>query len=264
MSPEEPSPPPSAAGLLTDLFGLDGKVAIVTGASSGLGDRFARTLRAAGAQVVVGARRHGRLVALADEIGVIPVACDVADASDRQRLVDTTLERFGQVDVLVNNAGISWVGPATDEPLDEWQRVIDVNLTGLFALTQLVGRHMLDRGDGSIINIASMLGTVASSPVNEASYVATKGAVVNLTRQLGAEWGRKGVRVNGIGPGWFRSELTTDMEDESSQAFIRRNCPMARMGEVHELDGALLYLAGNASTYVTGQTLLVDGGWTAR
>lgn len=249
---------------LADLFRLEGRVAIVTGASSGLGDRFARVLRGAGAEVVVAARRVERLEALAGDIGAVAVGCDVAVPADLERLVEVALDRFGHIDVLVNNAGTSWVGPAEEEPLDEWRKVIDVNLTGLFALTQLVGRHMLERGSGSIVNITSMLGGVASAPVKQASYIATKGAVTNLTRQLGAEWGRRGVRVNGIGPGWFRTELTADMEDDASQRFIARNCPMARMGEAHELDGALLYLAGAASTYVTGQTLVVDGGWTAR
>ena len=256
--------PAADPAFLSSLFRLDGQVAIVTGASSGLGERFARVLRAAGAEVVAAARRLDRLEQLAADTGAVPVACDVAEVPDLERLVATTLDRFGRIDVLVNNAGISWIGPAEEEPLDEWRRVIEVNLTGLFALTQLVARHMLPRGSGSIINIASMLGTVGSAPIKEASYTATKGAVVNLTRELGAEWGRKGVRVNGIGPGWFPSEMTVDMQDESSQAFVARNCPMGRMGEAHELDGALLYLAGDASTYVTGQTLLVDGGWTAR
>lgn len=257
----DPAPTPES---LASLFRLDGRVAVVTGASSGLGARFARVLRAAGAEVVAAARRVDRLQALAADTGAVAVGCDVSAAPDRQRLVDSALGSFGRIDILVNNAGSTWIGPAEDEPLEEWCRVIDTNLTGLFALTQLVARHMLARGSGSVVNVSSMLGSVASIPVKQASYIASKGAVTNLTRQLGAEWARRGVRVNAIGPGWFPSEMTIDMNDEGSQTFIARNCPMARMGHAHELDGALLFLAGDASSYMTGQTILVDGGWTAR
>ncbi len=250
------------------LFRLDGRVAIVTGASSGLGDRFARVLAAAGASVVVAARRLDRLEALAAELGpgAMAVECDVADAAATDALVDRAVERFGRVDVLVNNAGIGGPMPAEDIDLAGFSRMMDVNLVGLFALTQRVGRLMLEARSGSIVNIASILGLVASSPIKQAAYCASKGGVVNLTRQLGAEWGRKGVRVNAIAPGWFPSEMTqADMFDDPSGAtFIERNCPMGRAGRVDELDGALLYLAGDASSYVTGQILAVDGGWTSR
>ena len=141
-----------------------------------------------------------------------------------------------------------------------------VNIDSLFLLSQQIAIPMIERGKGSIINISSILGLVAAAPIKQAAYTASKGAVVNLTRQLGAEWGRKGVRVNSIAPGWFMSEMTAEdmFGDESSMAFIRRNAPMGRAGEEHELDGALLFLASDASTYVTGQILAVDGGWTAR
>ena len=246
---------------------LDSRVAVVTGASSGLGERFVRVLHAAGASVVAAARRADRLEQLAADLGerVVPVACDVSVDADCARLVEAAVERFGRLDVLVNNAGTSVTIPAEDEPLDEWRQVVDVNLTGVFALSQLAGRQMLAQGSGSIINIASILGLVASAPIKQASYAATKGAVVNLTRELACQWARKGVRVNGIAPGWFHSEMTGEMfDDDSSMAYINRNCPMGRPGEPHELDGALLFLAGDASTYVTGVTLPVDGGWTAR
>ncbi len=247
-------------------FRLDGRVAIVTGASAGLGRRFARVLHAAGAQVVMAARRVDRLEALADELpGTVAVRCDVTVDADLERLTARALEVAGHVDVLVNNAGSSGPMPAEDEPLDHFRQIVDVNLNALFALSQLVGRQMLEQGHGSIVNIASMLGLVASSPIKQASYTASKGGVVNLTRQLGCEWARRGVRVNAIAPGWFPSEMTADMwSDESSTAFVARNAPMARAGEDHELDGALLYLAGDASSYVTGQILVVDGGWSAR
>lgn len=251
---------------VADLFRLDGRAAIVTGASGGLGERFARVLHAAGADVVIAARRTERLHQLANELdGALVVRCDVSNDDDLAVLVEQTIDAFGRIDVLVNNAGIGTPIAAEDEELSHFRQVVDVNLTALFALSQLVGRQMIEQGHGSIINIASILGLVASAPIKQASYAATKGAVVNLTRELAVQWARKGVRVNAIAPGWFPSDMTAEMfEAGPSQDFLRRNAPMGRGGEAHELDGALLFLAGSASTYVTGHILAVDGGWTAR
>jgi NAD(P)-dependent dehydrogenase (short-subunit alcohol dehydrogenase family) len=151
--------------------------------------------------------------------------------------------------------------------VSDFRHTIDVNLVGLFALTQAAARHALATGAPlSVVNVASILGLVAGTPVKQAGYCASKGGVVNLTRELGAQWARKGIRVNAIAPGWFPSEMTqeTMFDDEAGLDFIVRNAPMARGGRPDELDGALLYLAGDASTYVTGQVLTVDGGWTIR
>lgn len=166
--------------------------------------------------------------------------------------------------MLVNNAGVSGAIPSESETLEHFQRVLDVNLTSLFALTQLCARDMIQRRSGSVVNIASIHGLVAATPIKQAAYAASKGGVVNLTRQLGTEWARKGVRVNAIAPGFFPSEMTRELwNEEKASAWIRRTNPMGRPGEPYELDGAVLLLASDTSSYITGQTIAVDGGWTA-
>jgi NAD(P)-dependent dehydrogenase (short-subunit alcohol dehydrogenase family) len=246
-------------------FDLTGQIALVTGGSSGLGRRFAQVLSAAGATVAICARRRDRLEEVAAAERLVPIQCDVTDEAAVEAMVERLGTDLGRIDILVNNAGSHVISPAEDESLADFRRVMDLNLISVFHLTQLVGRRMLAQGGGSIVNIASIMGLVASSPVKEASYCASKGAIVNLTRELAVQWAGRGVRVNCIAPGWFPSELTADMlKDDKSLRWLERNTPMLRAGRPGELDGALLLLAGTAGSFITGQTITVDGGWTAR
>lgn len=247
-------------------FRLDGRTAIVTGASAGLGARFARVLHSVGANVVVAARRADRLESLAAELpGSLAVQCDVSDASQREQLVSRTVGHFGRVDILVNNAGITHKIPIEAETLDQFRETLEVNTTAPWHLSKLCGVHMTAQKSGVIVNIGSILGMVAGTPVKQANYAASKGAIINMTRELAAQWARKGVRVNALCPGWFLSEMTAGMDtDEGSQKYVALNSPIPRLGEEHELDGALLFLASDASSFMTGQTVVVDGGWTAR
>jgi NAD(P)-dependent dehydrogenase (short-subunit alcohol dehydrogenase family) len=247
------------------MFDLTGRVAVLTGASSGLGERFTRVLHAAGVQVVAVARRADRLSALAAELdGLVTVTADVTDEQAMKDLVDSTVRRFGRIDILVNNAGAADPMSAVDEPLAVFRAKLELNLVSVFNLSRLVAVPMLAAGKGAIINIASVYGLGSSWPMHNASYTASKGGVVQLTRELGCHWCDKGVRVNAIAPGFFLTEATAGMDtDDRSVAYIQRNAPMRRMGQAHELDGALVYLVSDASSYVTGHVLTVDGGWTA-
>src|SRR5262245_58665395 len=247
-------------------FRLDDRVVVLTGASSGLGERFARVAHAVGARVVLAARRVDRLEALAEELpGALVVRTDVAVPEDRERLVASTVAEFGTVDVLVNNAGVADPMGIEDEDLDFFERTLNVKLTSVWRLTKLVGPTMVERRSGSVVNVASVLGLVGSAPIKQAHYTASKGAVVQLTREMALQWARKGVRVNALCPGWFRTEMTDGMEeDEASLRFITTNTPIPRMADAEELDGAFLLLASDAGSFITGQMLVVDGGWTAR
>jgi NAD(P)-dependent dehydrogenase (short-subunit alcohol dehydrogenase family) len=254
----------SAQSTVLDTFRLDGRVGIVTGASSGLGVAFARALAEAGADVALGARRIDRLQEtqrLVESAGrrAIAVETDVARPEDCQRLVEQTVERLGRVDILVNNAGIGTAVPATRETPEQFREVIDINLNGCYWMAQACGRVM--EPGSSIINISSVLGlTTAGLP--QAAYAASKAGLIGLTRDLAQQWtGRKGIRVNAIAPGFFASEMTEQYPPGYLEAQQQR-IPAGREGDPRELAATLVFLASPAAGYVTGQTLAVDGGMT--
>ena len=247
-------------------FRLDGKVVLVTGASSGLGARFARVLDAAGARLVLAARRVDRLETLAAELrDPLVVACDLLDEDSRAALVPAALAHFGRIDVLVNNAGSSEPMRALDEPVEHFRSTIELNLVAPFVVAQDVARAMAAAEHGGVIvNIVSIYALAGIGRIPEAGYSASKGGLVSLTRELASQWSRKDIRVNALAPGWFSSEMTEAMfAEERLHDWVLEKTPLRRTGSAHELDGALLFLASDASSYMTGQVLSVDGGWTA-
>ncbi len=247
-----------------ELFRLDGRVAIVTGASGGLGVAFAHGLAEAGADVALAARRTDRLESVADSVRttgrqVLTVETDVADPDACQGLVESTVAELGRVDILVNNAGIGTAVPATRETPDEFRRVVDVNLNGCYWMAQACGRVM--EPGSSIVNISSVL-AVTTAGLPQAAYAASKAGLLGLTRDLAQQWtGRKGIRVNAIAPGIFASEMTEQYPDGYLDAMAPRILA-GRVGHPHELAAALVFLASDAAGYITGQTLIVDGGLT--
>jgi NAD(P)-dependent dehydrogenase (short-subunit alcohol dehydrogenase family) len=250
-------------------FNFQGKKALVTGASSGLGRRFALVLAKAGADVALAARREEKLKEVAKEIEdlgqkALVLKMDVTKEEEIKNGVAKIKKEWQTLDILVNNAGTSTMAPAEEMPLEDWQKVVDVNLTGVFLVAKHSGALMKEKQFGRVINIASMYGLVANSAFNVANYHATKGAVVNLTRALAAEWAKYNITVNAIGPGFFESEMTGDfINTDDFKQYVTISCPMKRVGKKEELDTTLLFLAAEASSYITGQTIAVDGGWTA-
>ncbi len=248
---------------------LDGRVVIVTGASSGLGEQLARALARVGAVPVMAARRADRLAALRDEIrGADAVPCDVTDEGDRRRLVETVIERHSRLDGLVNNAGAGATGPALRTPTAAFARVVELNLTAPFGLSCLAAEQMRAIADGgrSIVNIASVMGLRSIGEIPDAAYVASKAGIIGLTRELASQWGRYGIRVNAVAPGFFASEMTAELGDDPERfpEFLLKRTPLGRGGRDGELDDAVLYLLGPGSSFVTGHVLSVDGGMAIR
>jgi NAD(P)-dependent dehydrogenase (short-subunit alcohol dehydrogenase family) len=247
-----------------DRFRLDGKVAVVTGASSGLGAAFATGLAEAGADVVICARRADRLKETAAAVEALGRRCaaitaDVSLPEDCTRVVETAVGELGHVDVLVNNAGVGTAVPATRESPDEFRRVIDVNLNGSYWMAQACGRVM--KPGSSIVNIGSVLGQT-SAALPQAAYASSKAAIIGLTRDLAAQWtGRKGIRVNALAPGFFPTEMTEQYPDGYLDSMNQR-IPSGRKGDPAELAATVVFLASDAAGYITGQTLPVDGGMT--
>lgn len=251
----------------TELFSLKGRVAVVTGAGRGLGRSMALALAAAGADIVAASRTLDEVESLRDEVRALGVRseairCDATVEADCENLAEAAVERLGRVDILVNNAGINIRKPVLDLSADEYRQVLITNLEGCFLCARAVGRRLVAQGSGKVINVSSIMGKVALA--NQAAYASSKGAIEQLTKVLAIEWAPSNVQVNAIGPAYFETELTKPLfDDPQRRDFITGRTPMGRWGQPHELAGAVIFLASKASDYVTGHTLMVDGGWTA-
>src|SRR5688572_22379605 len=252
---------------IRELFDLSGKTAIVTGGSRGIGKEMAEGLAEAGASLMLCARRAEWLDETVEEFrsrdfNVEAILCDVSKPGDVETVVNATVQKYGRIDILINNAGVSWGSMPEDMPLEKWQQVLDVNLTGCFLFAQAAGREMLKQESGSIINIASIAGlTSSANGPFYAGYVASKAGLIGLTRELAASWGRRGIRVNAIAPGFFHSRLADAVIDIYEHS-IQENNVIPRIGNEGELKGITVFLASEASSYITGQTIAVDGGMT--
>jgi len=255
---------------MKNYFDLKGQVAVVTGASAGLGLQMAKAFANQGANLVLLARRQNLLVenarAISQEYGVevLPIVCDITITEQVQNAVEKTMEHFGRVDILLNNAGTGAVGPAEEITDEQLKHEIDIDLFGTYICAREFGKEMINAQYGRIINIASIYGLVGNMIIGSAPYHAAKGGVVNLTRALAAEWGKYGITVNSICPGFFYTELTTaTLDSDFFQDVAKRSIPLGRYGKSGELDTCALFLASPNSTYVNGQNIAIDGGYTA-
>ena len=253
---------------LKELLDLSGKVALVTGGSRGLGKEMAEGLAEAGASLMLLARREQWLTPTVEELRARGfhcegMLCDVCNPDEVQAVVDKTIATYGQIDILVNNAGVTWGEAIEDHQLEKWNLVLQINLTGVFLFSQRAGREMLKRKSGVIINVASIAGIKGTLETGQhiVSYVAAKGGLIAMTREFAAKWARRGIRINAIAPGFFPSRMTEKVL-EHGQAEIEAAVPMGRIGSEGELKGVAVFLASPASGYITGQTIVVDGGST--
>jgi NAD(P)-dependent dehydrogenase (short-subunit alcohol dehydrogenase family) len=249
------------------LLDLSGRVAIITGGSTGLGRQMAEGLAEMGANVVLCARKKERCEHAAEELkqlGVktLALVCDVKKPEDVQAVVNTTVSQFGRIDILINNAGTSWGAPVEEMKLEQWNKVIETNLTGTFLFSQAAGKVMVPQRRGKILNIASVAGLRGAPPEFQAiGYHASKGGVIAFTKDLACKWGIHNIQVNAIAPGWFPTNMSQVIIERNKEAFLSK-IPLQRFGNEHDLKGAAVFLASDASDYVTGHVLVVDGGQT--
>jgi NAD(P)-dependent dehydrogenase (short-subunit alcohol dehydrogenase family) len=251
---------------VSELFSLKGKVAIVTGGGRGLGEQIATGFAEAGANVVVCSRRVEACEEVSEklkEIGVESLAmkCDITSPEDVKNVVEQTVARFGRIDILVNNSGASWGAPAEEMTFEAWQKVLNVNVTGTFLMSQAAGKVMLEQGSGKIINIASVAGLKGSNPkvMDAIGYNTSKGAVITFTKDLAVKWGPRGVYVNAIAPGFFPTKMSKGLLEKGGQAILE-GTPLRKFGSDTDLKGVAVFLAASASDYITGDVVIVDGG----